>query len=101
MFVHAETEISEAKKSDAIEWAKQALRDNISYGGIGMFIKNKFNKKYGKEWNCIVGMISNFDQSALAYQPGHYICYRLERLQIVLFKSKVSKMPTTPILGEG
>ena len=49
---------------------------------IAGFIKDTFNEKYGKYWQCIIG---NFSHS-VHYKPNHYIYFIWGDEHILLFK---------------
>ncbi|KAI4377135.1 hypothetical protein MLD38_014818 [Melastoma candidum] len=53
-------------------------------------IKKEFDKVYGPAWHCIVG--SNFG-SFVTHSTGCFLYFSMDKLYILLFKTKVKKTP--------
>ncbi|KAI4380670.1 hypothetical protein MLD38_006835 [Melastoma candidum] len=53
-------------------------------------IKKEFDKVYGPAWHCIVG--SNFG-SFVTHSTGCFLYFSMDKLYILLFKTKVRKTP--------
>ncbi|KAI3694812.1 hypothetical protein L1987_77793 [Smallanthus sonchifolius] len=56
---------------------------------IALNLKKEFDKVYGPAWHCIVG--SNFG-SFVTHATGCFLYFSLEKLYILVFKTKVKKM---------
>ncbi|XP_071724065.1 uncharacterized protein [Rutidosis leptorrhynchoides] len=55
---------------------------------IALNLKKEFDKVYGSAWHCIVG--SNFG-SFVTHATGCFLYFSMEKLYILLFKTKVKK----------
>jgi hypothetical protein len=67
--------MTEEKKKDAINFAKQAFQQNDSLKGIAYYISVEFEKKHGGVWRCIVGIEESYDHyfaSYLVFSLGAY-----------------------------
>ena len=84
------TDMSEAKRSEAIKFAKEALQlhATTTYSTLAENIKNKFDEQYGGTWQCIVGIADHFGLF-ITHELKQYIRLRCGELRITLFMTGV------------
>ncbi|KAF7636652.1 Dynein light chain [Meloidogyne graminicola] len=75
--------MSKEMEDEAIDCAFLGVVKHTKHLEIAEYIRDKFDKKYGKEWCCIVGTFA----STVYYKPNHYISFELDQLRIILFKT--------------
>ncbi|KAI4335755.1 hypothetical protein L6164_014366 [Bauhinia variegata] len=64
--------------------------EKFSAQQIAHNIKKEFDKAYGPAWHCIVG--SSFG-SFVTHSTGCFLYFSMEKLYILLFKTKIKKAP--------
>jgi len=67
----------------AIETAKEAYYYSKNEAGISDYIRTRFDNRYNKFWQCIVGLSFS---SHIWNNPNEYIAFRMGQLKIVLFR---------------
>ncbi|KAF7636664.1 Dynein light chain [Meloidogyne graminicola] len=75
--------MSKEMEEEAIDCAILAVMKYNDKSDIAVYIKDKFDNKYGKCWCCFVG---NFG-ATYYHKPNHSICFDLDQLRISLFKT--------------
>ncbi|KAF7636662.1 Cytochrome b5 heme-binding domain-containing protein [Meloidogyne graminicola] len=80
------SKMSKEMENEVIDYAILAnIKYNNKHLEIAKYIEEEFNNKYGKYWCCIVGE-GNF-QTSCYYNSNNYICFNLNQLNIILFKT--------------
>jgi len=72
----------------AIETAKEAYYYNKNGEGISDYIRTRFDNRYNKYWQCIVGFSFS---SRIWHNPNEYINFNLGQFNIVLFRDDEKK----------
>lgn len=76
--------MSSSMKQYAVDCATLAHIRYSSKSDIAVYIKNEFNDRYGRYWNCVVGEQFGY---YIYHKPNHYIYFKLDQYYVVLFKS--------------
>ncbi|ERN06610.1 hypothetical protein AMTR_s00058p00158800 [Amborella trichopoda] len=58
---------------------------------VALSIKKEFDGCYGPAWHCIVG--TSFG-SFVTHSPGGFVYFSIDKISILLFKTKVDLVPT-------
>ncbi|KAF7636657.1 Dynein light chain [Meloidogyne graminicola] len=79
------SDMSKEMETEAIDCAFLAVIKHTNKLEIANYIQDKFDNKYGKYWCCIVGPPTF--ASTVRYKPNHHICFNLDQLCILLYKT--------------
>ncbi|CAB3411018.1 unnamed protein product [Caenorhabditis bovis] len=79
------TDMSLSMQSLAISTYKEALNVKKNYADVATEIRNVFDQKYGKYWQCIVGVNYAYD---IWYENHSFIYYQVDNVLILLYKAR-------------
>ena len=77
------SEMNDDMEQYAIKTAKDAYHYNKNKNGIAVYIKEKFDSKYNRAWECIVGLSYSF---YVEHNSNEYIYFRLGEYNVLLFR---------------
>ena len=62
------------------------IGSNDQFGEIAGWVKDMLDRRFGPEWQCIVGKKDAFG-SCLSPMAGHYLNFSIGEISLLLFKS--------------
>ena len=57
--------------------------NKMEYTKMAMFVKEEFDKKYGKNWSCFIGEKIG---CSFSYDDDRYICFDFGSVRFLIFK---------------
>lgn len=75
--------MSQDKKDHAINTVIRAMDENKSHKDTAIFLKDEFNEKYGKYWECVVGRDFDF---YVEHNHSDCIDFSVGGMKILLFR---------------
>lgn len=79
------TEMPKDMQQFAIDCAQLAIINygKLEYSKMATFVKEEFDKKYGKHWCCFVGEKIG---CAFCYEDDQYVCFDFGSVRFLVFK---------------
>ena len=80
-----DSKMDDGMKLYAIEIAREAYYYNKNEDGIASYIREKFDQKYNKFWQCIVGLSYTYN---IWHNKKEFIYFNLGQFNVLLFRHK-------------